>query len=374
MICPKCGAQLPDNSTFCTNCGSPVAQAAPAYAPAQPAYAAPASDGTGIVHKTLKNLATSPLFLIAAIALTLVLVLNIVSSLSFTGSVIDNLDDYFDEIANSLSENSDSLGLSSRDIRDIRNAFDEMIDDIRDEVPDVEVSPASVITGQIPQILLCVGIWMLFVSALSGTGRMSGAGLTIIKVINLITFILLCIGFGLAVLGLAAGLVYSIGEKVEAFISAIVGAVLVIVAIVGTILIVYYAKLLKTINTMRSAVNTGAPSDRVSGFVAVICMITGISSGIYFFSSVSSGEILVALSHAANAAMNICFGLLIFRFRNTMRELMRMAPVGGFAPASYVQPPVNPYSAPLTVCPNCRNQHAATDAVCPFCGYTANPR
>ena len=45
MICSNCGATIPDGSTFCTNCGTAVAQAAPAAAPApQPVYAAqPAS-------------------------------------------------------------------------------------------------------------------------------------------------------------------------------------------------------------------------------------------------------------------------------------------------------------------------------------------
>ena len=42
MICKNCGAQLPDGSTFCTQCGSAVQpeQAQPQYTPVQPADAA----------------------------------------------------------------------------------------------------------------------------------------------------------------------------------------------------------------------------------------------------------------------------------------------------------------------------------------------
>lgn len=39
MFCPHCGAQLPDGSAFCGNCGSPLASAQPA-APSQPAPSA----------------------------------------------------------------------------------------------------------------------------------------------------------------------------------------------------------------------------------------------------------------------------------------------------------------------------------------------
>ena len=38
MFCPKCGAQLPDGTTFCTSCGQPLAQQA---APQQQAYQQP---------------------------------------------------------------------------------------------------------------------------------------------------------------------------------------------------------------------------------------------------------------------------------------------------------------------------------------------
>ena len=35
MFCPKCGAQIPDDSTFCRNCGAPIAQKAPVKKPAE---------------------------------------------------------------------------------------------------------------------------------------------------------------------------------------------------------------------------------------------------------------------------------------------------------------------------------------------------
>ena len=42
MFCKKCGSELPENATFCGNCGTPVEKAPAPAAPAAPAEAAPA--------------------------------------------------------------------------------------------------------------------------------------------------------------------------------------------------------------------------------------------------------------------------------------------------------------------------------------------
>ncbi len=377
MICPKCGAQIPDDSAFCTSCGAQIAQAAPqpapqpAYAQPAPAYAQPAPafapqpahDAALPVRKSLKELITSPLFIIAAIGLTVALILGIVTAFNASGSVAGMLEDALDQIA-------DQVEIPASDMRDIRKMFDE--------IPDVQISPVSVIVGQLPSILMCVGVLMLLASGLSSSERINPSGLTIIKVLNVITLVLTCIGFGLGLLALIASIVITAVENVEAA-PIILGIVTIPVAIAAVFVILYYAKLVKTINTMRKVVETESPSDKVSAFVAVLCIIGGVGSGISFISSLVSGAILTALADACNAAALICFGLIIFKFRERMQELMKMMPVGGFVPpayagASYAQQPANPYSAPLTVCPNCRGQHPATDAVCPFCGYSANPR
>ncbi|MBQ9544632.1 MAG: zinc ribbon domain-containing protein [Clostridia bacterium] len=370
MICPKCGAQVPDGSSFCTNCSAPLAQQAPAYAPyqspyappSQPAYAAPAPDSTGVVHKALKGLATSPMALIAAIALSLAIVLGIVGAMTNSSSVAVVLED-------NLARFSDEFNISESDMREIRKMLSE--------VPDVSLS--SAVVAQIPQILICVGVWMVLISAFSQTSRMSGSGLTVIKVITIISLVFACVGAGILVILAIVGIVVGIAQDI-AILPVISGIFLFFFAVFAAFLIIYYAKTVKTLNTMRSVIDTGAPNDRVSSFVAVICIIGGAGAGMSFLGSITL-DLFNALANAANAVALILFGLLIFKFRNTMQEVMRMAPapVGGYVPPSYsgascAQQPANPYGNPVTVCPNCRNQHSANDAVCPFCGYSSAQR
>ena len=38
MVCRNCGAQLPENATFCQNCGTATQPAQPQYQPVQPQY------------------------------------------------------------------------------------------------------------------------------------------------------------------------------------------------------------------------------------------------------------------------------------------------------------------------------------------------
>ncbi len=56
MICNYCGAQLPDGSAFCTNCGASLSNAqpaAPVAAPVTPVYTAPATQVTYIPQQPI---------------------------------------------------------------------------------------------------------------------------------------------------------------------------------------------------------------------------------------------------------------------------------------------------------------------------------
>lgn len=75
MVCRNCGAQLPENATFCQNCGTAVMPAQPQYQPVQPQYqpqppVAPTVPGKGMgVASMVLGIISLVLFCIWYIAL-----------------------------------------------------------------------------------------------------------------------------------------------------------------------------------------------------------------------------------------------------------------------------------------------------------------
>ena len=112
--CPKCGKMLNDSMAFCTQCGTPLANAAaqpapqppqqpvwPASQPTQSAprfaqqhYYAPANP----VLNTVKQMATSPLFLAATAAQSGMVLFNIIASMAGTSGLLGTVGTYLSMI------------------------------------------------------------------------------------------------------------------------------------------------------------------------------------------------------------------------------------------------------------------------------------
>lgn len=90
--------------------------------------------------------------------------------------------------------------------------------------------------------------------------------------------------------------------------------------------VIYVAKLIKTINTAKRVIQTGVPDDRVSIFAAVIIILGSLFSvynGIRYFvdGNGSAQVILMGIAMLLSAAANIIFAVMIFQFRSGMRSL-----------------------------------------------------
>ena len=106
--CPKCGKTLNDSMAFCTQCGTPLANAAaqpahqppqqPVWSASQPTQSAPrfAQQPTqqhyyapaNPVLNTVKQMATSPLFLAATAAQSGMVLFNIIASMAGTSGLL----------------------------------------------------------------------------------------------------------------------------------------------------------------------------------------------------------------------------------------------------------------------------------------------
>lgn len=356
MICPQCGRET--SGKFCPFCGAKLnteaaaPQAAnpvnqqnreyasnqpynpgfaynqnqnPGYAPNQgympnrpatPYQGAPAGAlGQSPAIQALRKVATSPAFLLA-------LLLYTVGFLFSTYINIKNLGIYFDYL--------DYYKRSSLQGQIIGN-----------------------IVGTFLSILLSVAtvtaLWSIFASAANKTKeRMSTGGLTYFKVIYIIGLVFACIALLAFVVLLVvvatkdsnsflrilykeidsalgnAGYDLPTYGNLRTFLCILVGIALLIMVFT----VIYFVKIIKSINTAKRVIQTGVPDDRVSVFVGVITIIIavfGVINGIRVFMALLNMNKTLAIFYGiitiVGAVSTLCFAITLFQFRSAMRRL-----------------------------------------------------
>ncbi len=287
--------------------------AAPQYAPPQPPVKPAVNPNQNRARITARNVATSPLFLIATIAFTISSLIGVYSTFQTFGHGM-----YYG------SDISSVLGLLSS------------------------------ITTLVLSLLMVLGLWLIFGNACAHPdGRMSTAGLTIIKVAQIIIFVFYCIILLAAFIGLIAGTSFGTsyrGYHSSTVASAIITAFLLLGAVTALV-IIYFCGIFRSLSTAANTIRTDRPSRRVSGFVAVICFIGALfgfislvislvkpnllSELIYTLGESSAAEVLYEMGIGSIGQMstvglinsicaivaNVCFGATIFLYKSKMSAI-----------------------------------------------------
>ena len=314
--CPKCGKMLNDSMAFCTQCGTPLANAAaqpapqpprqPVWSASQPTQSAPrfAQQPTqqhyyapaNPVLNTVKQMATSPLFLAATAAQSGMVLFNIIASMAGTSGLLGTVGTYLSMIL-SLG------GYSSREASGLLDGIGSL---------------GATLVGQCPAILIAVGLWLIY---LAEAGKISTAtkntGFTLVKISTIISLAVSILG--LVVAEILAIMITATAAKYDD--SAIGGGIIImlLLLVVMGLGILMNSKTLSTLGVMAKTAQTAQPSDKISTYVAVISFLNGIGAviGMLGFGSVPS-----VLSSLCNAVVCICFAVFLFQYRDKMRALM----------------------------------------------------
>ncbi len=349
MFCTKCGANNPDAAAYCERCGQKLVPAAPAggFAPPAPltppappagggytpptggGYAPPVggytvTDGNRVeIHdgqggrvygwtaspalQSVRKLATSPLYLTMAIAYSVSLLMRLIVSVTGVNAMANLIVSALMPI------------LYEADM-------EYMVYEIQDMLYSMSGTGVfTAILSMLPTILVAVGMWMVFVSAKNRTApSMKTSGLTMIKVINIINMVAVDIVYALLLIACIVGMVAA-GSYAEEELTIVMAVVLILLIGIAVLVNLYYGKINKTINTMKSVITTGRPSDQVSGFIGVMCYISAVLSIISVISSLVALSIPGLLNNGAMAVSLFCCGNIIFQFRNEMRRLSQPA-------------------------------------------------
>lgn len=169
---------------------------------------------------------------------------------------------------------------------------------------------------RIPELLLCLGLWMTVIAARTKKEKMSGTGLGLWKAYVIIGMIGAC----LALLG---GLIISVAIVVSAWVAgtksviAVSVIVLILLIVVTMLVVMYYFRYLATLKTFRKNAN-GEVYGTASGYVAVIHIIAGLFGIISLLSGIVNAEIGTIISAAGQIGWMVLFGVWIFQYRTKL--------------------------------------------------------
>lgn len=278
--CENCGAANKDENQFCSECGRelkttegtpnanpgespyvqpPIVQQGQPQFFAQPVdsaytYSNPSAGGYPEVILSARKVLSSPLLIAAVVLLAIRAVISVISSI-FTSKL------WFTQ-TQALNGNTRNVNFSS----------------------------SSSILAIIPFLLIIAGLLMIYFSAKKTNMPMSTSGFTMLRVINIIMLIFLCIGilalllFALVFLAGGSSIASAIFSKTGMDVSAlikIIGIVFLILAcVVGTLGITFYASSIQLLGSMGQTFQTGYPSSKGAGVFSVFCYLFGCVSAL----------------------------------------------------------------------------------------------
>lgn len=172
---------------------------------------------------------------------------------------------------------------------------------------------------KIPDVLFCLGLWLIFFMSGTKKQEMSGAGFLFGKIAVIVRMIIACVALVACLIISVAFLVASwvAGSKVTVVVSAVL---LVLMIAVAMMVIMYYASYLGTIKVCRLNASTGESYGNVSGYLAVMSIILALLSVVNLLSAIVNVEFSGLVSSAGNIGWLALFAVWLFRYRGDMGE------------------------------------------------------
>lgn len=171
----------------------------------------------------------------------------------------------------------------------------------------------------VPSILFCLGLWLIFITAITAKERMSGVGFGFAKAAVIIRMVAACI---IMLMVLIVFVTVVVGAWVSGQTPVIIAAVimLVIAIIVVMVIIMYYFSYLGTLKTCRVNGDEGESYGKPSAYLAVLLIILALPGIVGLLSGIVNVEISNIVGSIAEMGWMILFAVWIFRYRSKMSE------------------------------------------------------
>lgn len=240
---------------------------------------------------------------------------------------------FFFALLSTLSIAASILAASSAD--DLMNStFISMPRDFLNMAIDVRMTAliASIVFA-LPSLLYVIGLWMHHSACRNRKdGGVSTAGLTLIRILKVIQFIILLVGL-LIGLGVIIYYMVSVNSATRAFnrtyganfmpseVLAVLIVTLIIFAVIAALVLAYYISVLKIIKRAKIIAETGVPDNRVSGYVIVINWIKAI---FLFMGAIISifGVPYSAISSLVSGFVALLIALILSEYKKGMTAVL----------------------------------------------------
>ncbi|MGI6254650.1 MAG: hypothetical protein ACOYJZ_03345 [Acutalibacter sp.] len=209
--------------------------------------------------------------------------------------------------------------------------------------PDVFYSMMSVlenstvigaVLGAIPAILIAVGMWLFYATCRNTqSGNVSTVGLTICKVLTILSLVLFCVAVALSLLVIVIVMValasnlstasYYGYDAVNtlAVVQVFLGILIVVFVAIAVLYIFYYVSVIKVINRIKASAINGVPDNRIprflTGFLMFLGVVNALGGLVVLFTSLMAG-----ISTLASAVCFILMSLLLREYRDKMTMLL----------------------------------------------------
>ena len=180
----------------------------------------------------------------------------------------------------------------------------------------------------IPDIILAIGVWLIYSAAAKRSIRsIKTTGLTIIKVITIIKFVICMIFFAamLIIFGFVAVIIFTGSQGIISADTEISKAAAVIflavTALLCAVFVIYYVMLIKSLTTIKRTVSSGRPSAKVSVYVAVLSFLFAVCFAASVVAFLRLESIFMAISGGLHAVSFILFGVFLLVYKSRLRSM-----------------------------------------------------
>lgn len=298
----------------------PYVQQPPVYQ--QPSYTAPsyAVQGGGSVLDVIRGVASSPIFMIAAIVMSVHLLLSIIKAF-----VPFDIYGIVYSIVPMLESIMPGMGV-------------EMLDEIEPMIGELYAAQAMLGALSLPSMIMpaltVAALWMIFISAKKPAGPKTG-GFTILQVLQIISLVGTGLGILLAIIVIIVVCMVVMmlieemsyygmggGENMTGVIIAVM--IIAIIAVLASVALslVYSIKVLTSIINAKKAIKNGVVEKTASKFVMIYNFAAAAILVIDIFGTISMMGWMSGLVNLCAAGANVLFALCIMQYNKAIKPLI----------------------------------------------------